>query len=839
MSNEGKPFWTTPITDLLTQLHTTPEGLANEEAQHRLSVYGYNLLKSKKKTDVVTLFINQFKSPLVIILMLAAVLSFFLQDPNSATLILGIVFVSGLLGFWQEHGATDAVEKLLSIVQTKITAIRDGKPCEIPLEQTVPGDIVLLNAGNMVPGDCAVIECKDLFVDEAALTGETYPAEKTGGVLPLQTPLSQRANTLFMGTHVVSGTSKVVIVTTGKNTEFGKISDSLALRPPETEFERGVRRFGYLLMEFTLMLVITIFAVNAYFGRPILSAFLFSVALAVGLTPQLLPAIVTVNLAHGAKQMATKKVIVKRLVSIENFGSMNILCTDKTGTLTEGQVRIHSTINVDGSESDRVLLYACLNADFQSGFANPIDDAIRSKSSFDLTQYKKLDEVPYDFVRKRLSILVSKDGTNTMTMKGAVSTVLATCTTAETSTGIVQIENVRQKLQQQFEDLSSKGFRLLGVAYRDLGSKLVIKKDDEVDMTFAGFLLLYDPPKQGIKQVMQDLKSLGISLKIITGDNRFVAASLSEQIGLASTRVLTGPDLHQMSDEALLKQVNETDVFAEVEPNHKERIILAFRKAGHVIGFMGDGINDASALHSADVGISVDSAVDVAKEAADIVLLEKDLDVLASGVQEGRKTFANTLKYVFMAASANFGNMFSMAGASLFLPFLPLLPTQVLLTNLMTDLPEIAIPTDSVDHEMVERPRRWNVGFIRNFMLTFGVLSSVFDYLTFGVLLFVLHSTVDQFRTGWFIESVISASLIVLVIRTRGPLFKSKPSKYLLSATLAIVIVTVVLPFIALGRPFGFVPVPPLFLLLTAIIIGLYILGAELAKRVFYKRVMF
>jgi Mg2+-importing ATPase len=834
----GKSFWSVPISDLLKQLRTVPEGLTDEEGQHRLSVYGYNLLKPKKKADALELFGNQFRSPLVIILIFAALLSYFLQDPTSAAIILVIVFISGLLGFWQERGATNAVEKLLSIVQIKTTAIRNGRPTDIPVEQVVPGDVVILSAGRIVPGDSAIIECKDLFVDQAALTGETYPAEKIVGLVSPQASLNERSNTLFMGTHVVSGTAKVVVVETGKNTEFGKIAGTLTLRPPETGFEHGVRRFGYLLMEITSIMVIAIFAINTYFGRPVLSAFLFSVALAVGLTPQLLPAIVTVNLAHGAKQMADQKVIVKKLVSIENFGSMNLLCSDKTGTLTQGEVQVHSTMDIDGNSSDKVLLYACLNAFYETGFINPIDEAIRNKSTFDFSGCKKLDEVPYDFIRKRLSILVSKDNSNIMIVKGAVPNVLATCSEVETSSGVVPIDPVKGKILQRFEDLGNKGFRLLGVAYKSVGTA-VVDKEQEAQMIFLGFLLLYDPPKPDAKIVLQDLESLGISLKIITGDNRFVASAVSQQVGLSGTRVLTGPEIHQMSDEALCKQVTGVDVFAEVDPNHKERIILAFKKAGYVVGFMGDGINDASALHAADVGISVDSAVDVAKEAADIVLLEKDLAVLHGGVKEGRKTFANTLKYVFMAVSANFGNMFSMAGASLFLPFLPLLPTQVLLTNLLTDFPEIAIPTDSVDNKMVEGPRRWNIGFIRSFMVTFGLLSSVFDYVTFGVLLFVLHATVDQFRTGWFLESVISATLIVLVIRTQGPMFKSRPSKYLLLATVVVIIATLLLPFFALGQIFAFVPISPSFILFTAIIVGTYILGAELTKRLFYRRVKF
>jgi Mg2+-importing ATPase len=757
----------------------------------------------------------------------------------NALIILTIILVSSLLGFWQERGATNAVNKLLAIVQTKATVLRNGNPREIPVEEIVPGDVVLLDAGDLIPGDCVVLESKDLFVNEASLTGETFPAEKAAGILPVETSLSQRTNSLFMGTNVVSGNAQAAVLGTGSATEFGKISDRLKLRSPETEFEHGVRQFGYLLMEVTLVLVVATFAINVYFARPVLDSLLFSLALAVGLTPQLLPAIISINLARGAKSMATEKVIVKRLASIENFGSMNVLCSDKTGTLTEGVIRIQSVTDFNGKETEKALLFAYLNAFYQTGFTNPIDEAIRA-SRLDLSGYTKLDEVPYDFVRKRLSILVEKDGTILMVTKGALQNVLDVCASVETSEGkIVEIAGVQREIQQRFEDLSGKGFRVLGIAYKNTGSVEVITKDSEVGMTFLGFLVLFDPAKSNIAKTIGDLKHLGISLKIITGDNRLVAGNISQQVGFQAPRILAGPELHKMSDEALLGQVNGVDVFAEVEPNQKERIILALKKAGNVVGYLGDGINDASALHAADVGLSVDSAVDVAKESADIVLLEKDLGVLVHGVKEGRRTFANTLKYVFMATSANFGNMFSMAGASLFLSYLPLLPRQVLLTNLMTDFPETTIGTDNVDVEMVERPRRWNVRFIRDFMVVFGIVSSVFDYFTFGVLLFVLQSSTDLFRTGWFVESVISASLIVLVIRSRGPFFKSVPGKYLLITTLVIVGVTVVFPFTQLGYLFGFTPPPVSFLFAMAIIVVLYIFAGEAAKRIFYRRMEF
>lgn len=840
MNQSAVAFWNVPVAELLERLQTTPVGLTSEEARRRLERYGTNVLKPKKKSDAWTLLSNQFKSPIILILLFATGLSFFLHDAIDALIILAIIFVSGLLGFWQEKGAADAVEKLLALVQVKATALRNGDPTEIPVEEVVPGDILLLSAGDTIPGDCLILAAKDLFVDEAMLTGETYPVEKNVGMLPPETPLSQRTNSLFMGTHVVSGTAKAVVVRTGITTEFGQVSERLKLRPPETEFEHGVRRFGYLLMEVTLVLVIFVFAVNVYFARPVLEAFLFSLALAVGLTPQLLPAIISINLAQGAKRMAQEKVIVKRLAAIENFGSMNVLCSDKTGTLTEGVVRVHSAVDINGNESEKVLFYAYINAFYETGFMNPIDEAIRTHHKFDLSGYQKIDEVPYDFIRKRLSILVSKNGTHLMVTKGALANVLAVCSSAEDSDGaILDIGVAQEQIQARFKELSGKGFRTLGIAYRYVGSDSVITKDHETGMTFVGFLVLSDPPKPDVRETLGQLKQLGVSLKIITGDSQLVAASISEQVGLSSPRMLSGSDLRKMTDEALLKQVNEVEVFAEVEPNQKERIILALRKAGNVVGYIGDGINDASALHSADVGISVDSAVDVAKDAADIVLLERDLGVLARGVRLGRMTFLNTLKYVFMATSANFGNMFSMAGASLFLPFLPLLPKQVLLTNLFTDFPEMTIATDNVDHEWVDKPRRWDIKFIRNFMITFGLLSSVFDYLTFAVLLLILHATTGQFRTGWFMESVISASVVVLVVRSRKPFFRSKPGRYLLMATLLIVGVTFIFPFTPLGKVFGFQPLPGWFLLVVGMIVALYIIGAEIAKSVFYKRVTF
>lgn len=838
MKESPQAFWSVQLPELLQQLCTTPQGLTSEEARTRLIQFGSNLLKPKKRLGNLTLFYGQFKSPIILILLFAAGLSFFVHDPTDALIILAIVFISGLLSFWQEKGATDAVQKLLAMVQVKAEVVRDGKPTEIKVEEIVPGDVVMLSAGGSIPGDCLILESKDLFIDEAALTGETYPVEKMAGVLPPATSLSRRTNVLFMGTHVVSGNAKVVVVNTGRETEFGKVSERLKLRPPETEFEHGVRSFGYFLVEITLVLVIAIFAINIYFARPVLESFLFSLALAVGLTPQLLPAIISVNLAHGAKRMADEKVIVKRLSSIEDFGSMNVLCSDKTGTLTEGVVRLHAALDIHGNENEKVLFHAYLNAAYETGFPNPIDEALRATSHFDVSSYQKHDEVPYDFIRKRLSILVSKEGQYLLVSKGALHNVLSVCSSVETPEGKrVALDLFEEQLGERFKEFSSKGFRTLGVAYREINGKTSITKEDEAEMTFLGFLVFFDPPKPGIIDTITQLKRRGISLKIITGDNQLVASHLGQQVGLSNQLVLTGSDLREMSDEALLTRVHEVEVFAEIEPNQKERIILALKKAGNVVGYMGDGINDASALHAADVGISVEGAADVAKEAADLVLLEKNLSVLVQGVQAGRTTFANTLKYVFMATSANFGNMFSMAGASLFLPFLPLLPKQILLTNLLTDLPEMLIATDRVDEELLTQPRRWNIKFIRKFMATFGLVSSLFDCLTFGVLLLMLQATTEQFRTGWFIESVVSASVIVLVIRTRKPFFKSKPGKYLVIATLLIMVLTLGLPYAPIAKVLGFQPLPVSFLFMMGVIVVVYIIAAEMIKKFFYRRV--
>jgi len=840
MDYNPQSFWSISTEELLRKLLVTPAGLTTDEAKKRLESYGANRLKPPKKSDAFSLFIGQFKSPIILILLFATVLSFFLHNIIDASIILTIVVISGLLGFWQERGATNAVKKLLAIVQIKASVLRDGNQVEISLDQIVPGDIIILNAGDIVPGDCLLLESKDVFADEAMLTGETFPVEKSVSVLTADTVLAKRTNSIWMGTHIVSGNAKALVSLTGKNTEFGKVSERLKLKAPETEFERGIRRFGYFLGEVTLILVVIIFAINVYLHRPVLEAFLFSLALAVGLTPQLLPAIISINLAHGAKRMAQKKVIVKRLASIENFGSMNIICSDKTGTLTEGTVQVESALDVNGNNSERAFLFAYLNAYYETGFTNPIDEAILNYKKIDLSGYRKQDEIPYDFFRKRLSIAVINGDSYLMVTKGALTNILDVCSSVEINGGsIIDISSMQDQIQKHFVDFSNQGFRTIGIAYKKMPVGSIINKSDEKDMTFLGFLTLFDPPKPNIIDTIASLKKLGVSLKIITGDNHLVAASLSNKMGLSGNKIITGPELRMMSDGALLRSVDSVDVFAEIEPNQKERIIIAMKKAGNVVGYMGDGINDASALHAADVGISVDTAADVAKDAADIVLLEKDLGVLIEGVRQGRTTFANTLKYVFMATSANFGNMFSMAGLSLFIPFLPLLPKQILLTNLMTDFPEMTIATDRVDEQMIDYPRRWDIRAIRKFMITFGLVSSLFDFLTFGLLLLLLHANEGQFRTGWFLESVISASVIVLVIRSRKPFFRSRPGKYLLIATLLIAIITLILPLTSLGKVFGFSQLNFTTYLLLMLVVAVYVVVAEFVKTIFYRKVKF
>lgn len=830
-------FWALSADQVMTQLQTTGDGLTTIQANQIRRKVGVNQLQAHQKGSAVSLLLSQFKSPISIILLSAALLSFFLQDTTDAVIIFVITVLSALLGFWQEKGASDAMQQLLALVTVKTTVWRDGQEMDLPVEQLVPGDVVSLRAGDLVPADSYLLASNELFVNEATLTGETYPVDKRPAILAANIPIAKRQNTLFMGSHIVSGSGRAVVVRTGVQTELGRIAQRIIQTPAETDFERGIRQFGYLLMEITLLLVILIFAINVGLHKPVLTALLFSLAIAVGLTPQLLPAIISINLAKGARRMAQQQVIIKRLSAIENIGSMNVLCSDKTGTLTEGRVRVDRMIDVWGEPSARIRLLANINAQLQQGFRNPIDEAILTfDTTIDVSTYPRVDEIPYDFIRKRLTILTEIDGQAIMITKGAVQNVLDVCAFVDQGTEpALALNEVRTKIEQTYQILSGQGFRTLGLACKDTNGKRDIDKHDESGMTFLGFITLFDPPKVDIQQTLRQLNGLGIQLKMITGDNALVASCVAERIGIQCSDVLTGTALRQLSPEALRQKVVDTHVFAEVEPNQKESIILALQKAGFVVGYMGDGINDASALHAADVGISVDSAVDVAKESADIVLLQQNLNVLIDGIREGRRTFVNTMKYIFMATSANFGNMFSMAGASLLLPFLPLLPTQILLTNLLTDLPEMAIGSDNVEPEAVMLPARWDLRFIRHFMLTFGPLSSVFDYLSFGLLFWVFHTDEQTFQTGWFVESVLSASIIVLVVRTRRVFYRTLPGRWLMIATGFVVLAVIVLPSTPLAPMFGFRPLPVSMYGALLGIVGVYVIAAEGLKHWFYR----
>jgi Mg2+-importing ATPase len=836
------PYWSQPATVLLAKLRSTPDGLSTADARQCLEHFGPNALGARERATALVAFLNQFKSPLVLILVLAAAFSIFMHEWTDAAIVLLIILGSAILGFVQEFSATTAVEKLRARVAIKATVLRDGKPQPIPAEEIVPGDVVLLSAGSLIPADGVVLDAKDFFVSQAVLTGETFPVEKKPGTVTPHTSLAERTNCVFMGTSVRSGTARALMTQTGKATAFGEIAQRLNLRPPMTEFERGILHYSYLITRVTLVMVLVVFALNVFYSKPPVDSLLFAIALAVGMAPELLPAIISITLSRGAQLMARKGVIVQRLNSIENLGSMDVLCTDKTGTLTEGVVQLDGALDVRGQAADEVLRYAALNAHFQTGLSNPLDEAIITRareSGLDIAAYQKIDEIPYDFVRKRLSVVVQGGtGERLIITKGALDNVLQVCSQIQDGAFAISLDQVHDaEIRKRYAGWSEQGFRVLGLAVKPVGNQPAYTRADERDLILAGFLLFFDPPKADVQQTLTDLARLGVQLKIITGDNRLVAAHVAQMVGMNVTGVLTGEELDDLRDEALWQVAGRTNLFVEVDPNQKERIILALKKAGHVVGYMGDGINDAPALHIADVGISVDKAVDVAKEAADFVLLEHDLDVLRRGIEEGRRTFANTLKYIFTTTSANFGNMFSMAGASLFLPFLPLLAKQILLNNFLSDFPAMTIADDNVDPELVEAPHRWDIKFIRSFMVVFGLVSSVFDYITFGALLYFLQATPEQFRTGWFVESLMTELVVMLVVRTRRPFLKSKPGRSLWVSTLIVALIAVLIPYLPFSGLLGFTPLSPFAMTVLMLITALYVVTNEVAKRFFYARV--
>lgn len=836
-------YWCLPADEVLKTLASCQNGLRVSDAEERLQNFGSNIVNDHKQGEFLRLLLNKILNPLIIILIVAASIAMVLHDWLDATIILAIIFISNILSIIQERRASNAVEKLRSQVSAKTTVIRDGQKHIIPNDNVVPGDIVLLAAGSLVPADGILLEAKDFFVSQAILTGETFPVEKQPGLVSKDASLAERSNCVFMGTTVRSGKAIALIVHTASDTAYGQISKKLMLAPPETEFERGLRRFGGLLIKVMLIIVVSVLAANIMFRKPTIETLLFAMALAVGLSPELLPAIFSITLARGAKDMAKRGVIVRRLSAIENLGSMDILCTDKTGTLTEGIVKLDDTLDYKGISSDAVLHLAYLNSSFQTGLENSLDTAVIQRAEdmgMHVLDYYKLDEIPYDFVRKRLSIAVSKGKAAQpfLITKGALQNILEVCSHVQNGSNVnVLDDNVRSDIDHQFSDWSQRGYRVLGIAQKSLQAKAVYGRLDEDAMVFMGFLLFFDPPEPGVRQTLDGLRRLGVDIKIITGDNCLVARHVAESVGMNVNRIMTGKELLTLNDESLWQLAPLVTVFAEVDPNQKERIILALQKTGHIVGYLGDGINDAPALYAADVGISVDKAVDVAKEVADFVLLEHDLEVLRQGIDEGRRTVGNTLKYIFITTSANFGNMISMAIASLYLPFIPLLAKQILLNNFLSDIPSLGIAGDNVDREWESTPHRWNIQMIRNFMITFGLVSSVFDFITFWALLRMVGKVPELFRTGWFVESVLTELLITLVVRTYRPFYKSRPGRFLFYATLVVMIFTISLPFLPIGAIFGFVALPVSVMMALIGITVLYVVVSEMIKRMFYRRI--
>ncbi|WP_244604608.1 MULTISPECIES: magnesium-translocating P-type ATPase [Mesorhizobium] len=838
VSPQDGAYWSIETNDLLLRLETSVSGLASSEAASRLAKFGRNTLASTSSASALAVFVRQFRSPLVLILIFAACVSAFVGDGQEAAIIGAIVLASCVLSFTQEYGASRATEALKQRISRKAIVLRDGAECSVAAEDIVPGDVIRLSAGNLIPVDGIILDARDFNVSEAVLTGETFPAVKTPGRSAPDAALTLRTNAVFTGTSVRSGTATVLAAATGTRTEFASIAAALERQIPETGFARGIRLFGYLMTEIMLAIVILVFFANLMLHRPLIESMLFSLALAVGLTPELLPAIISVTLARGARAMAANGVIVRRLDAIENLGSMDLLCTDKTGTLTEGVIHLDGWLDVDGNPSTDILLWGRLNATLQTGLKNPLDEAIAGAPGEGASSaaFTKVDEIPYDFIRKRLSVVVrDKDAQNLLITKGAVQNVLETCSFVRTAKGLEPLNEMhRAAIDEKFRRWSADGYRVLGLAIRRFESQKTFSRKDEIELAFAGFLLFLDPPKKGVKETLAELAQRGITVKVISGDNRYVAAHLAQAIGLRADRIMTGEELSKLTKSALFAGVQHTDLFVEIDPNQKERIVQALRSRGRVVGYLGDGINDAPALHEADIGISVDSAVDVAREAADIILLKQDLGVLVRGVDDGRKTFANTMKYISITTSANFGNMISMAVASLFLPFLPLLAKQILLNNFLSDVPSLAIASDNVDPDQLHRPRHWDIRFVRRFMISFGLVSSLFDFATFTFLLFFAHAAEAAFQTAWFVESLLTELAIVLIVRTHRAFWASRPSPLLAWLTLAVGIIAIMIPYLPFAAWFGFVPLPLPVLAGLVAITALYLLTSEATKRWFF-----
>ncbi|MBP7899027.1 magnesium-translocating P-type ATPase [Candidatus Gracilibacteria bacterium] len=835
---------------IFKELVSDEQGLHDDEVHKRLRTYGPNVLSEEQRSHVLLEFLSNFKDPLVLILLFAAGVSFALGEVINATLIVVIVLFSTVLNFFQEYQAGKAAEELKEKVSTRATVIRGGVEKEVFVHDLVPGDIISLVSGKLIPADARIISAHDFFVNQSSLTGESFPSEKTAESLKGEKlSLGDLTNVVFFGTSVVTGSAKAVIVKTGIHTEFGKIAKTLVGPTFDSEFTLGVKNFSTMIMKITMFFVVFIFFFNVFVKHDLFEAFTFSVAVAVGLTPELLPMIMSVTMGRGSMQMASRGVIVKKLVAIPNFGSMNILCTDKTGTLTQDKITLVEYTDVFGQNSEGVLLHAYLNSLYQTGVRNPMDDAVLEYENkgdhLSANEYVKVDEIPFDFVRRKMSIVVEKVSENGqrerfIITKGAPEDVMSSSMSYEKEGDLIELDKEsRGVILNQYDAFSRDGYRVLAVAIRKIEKRptgVSYTKEDEKDLELIGFVAFLDPAKKDVKEVLVDLEKMGIEIKVITGDSELVTEKIARDVGLPVKGIMLGYDLDAMTDDALRVAVQKTTIFARFSPDQKNRVILALKANGNVVGYMGDGINDAPSLKTADVGISVNNATDIAKDSAEIILTHKSLRELLDGVLEGRKTFGNTMKYIMMGVSSNFGNMFSVLGAVLFLPYLPMLPIQILFNNFLYDFSQITIPSDSVDDEFIREPKRWNMTFIKHFMYVFGPISSVFDFITFYVLYVVYDAAAGTFQTGWFLESLATQTMVIYMIRTRKiPFLQSSPSRYLFFTTLSVVVIGWVIPFTAAGSFFGFTPLPALLLASLAGIVLAYLCVIEVAKRIFYR----
>ncbi len=827
----GKPRPDAPLEELLARLATSSQGLSTAEAGRRLEALGPNEPATRRLGSGLLELLRASASPLVIVLLVAGTASAFLGDVTDAAIIGAIVVLSAGIDFRQTFRSERAVRRLQERIAPTATVRRDGAWVELARREVVVGDVVRLSAGDLVPADARLVEASDLHVQQAALTGESLPAEKAATPAALATAGADSPGLVFLGTSIVSGTATAVIFAAGSDTAFGDIVERLAARPDETEFERGTRRFGMLILQTVVFLVLFILTVNVILGRDALQSLLFSVALAVGLTPEFLPMITTVTLAQGAVRMAREKVIVKHLASIQNLGSIDVLCSDKTGTLTAGTMSLDASLDPLGRPHERAVFLAYLNSRFESGIKSPLDAAILERSVAGTEGFSKSDEIPFDFERRRLSVVVERDGELLLVTKGAPESVLAACATYEADGAVHPLDaHDAARCLEVFREVSERGFRALAVAYRRVSGRRSFGAADERELTLAGFLTFADHLLEGTAEAVERLRRDGVEVKILTGDNELVTRHICSEVGIDDVRIVLGSEVERLDEPALGRVAAQTRIFARVSPAQKHRIVRALKAHGRVVGFLGDGINDAPSLHAADVGISVAGAVDVAREASDIILLERSLGVLHAGIVAGRRSFGNVLKYLLMGTSSNFGNMLSMAGAALFMPFLPMLPTQILLNNLLYDLAQLPIPTDNVDAGYTARPQRWDISVIRRFMLLVGPLSSLFDVLTFGALLLVFHFGESAFQTGWFVESLATQILVLFVIRTTGRPWTNPPSLPLAAAAIGALVVGTLLPYTPFAAMLGMTPLPASYLLFVGLVVPAYLLLVEVMK---------